>query len=72
MTLPGKNTKKVIKMNYQFVSNPQEKAQITDCILRRLPDWFGIEEAIVEYTNTVGDTVFIAAMDQDKASASLA
>jgi GNAT superfamily N-acetyltransferase len=54
-------------MNYQFISNPQEKAQITDHILRSLPDWFGIEEAIVEYTNTVGDTVFIVAMDQDKA-----
>jgi ribosomal protein S18 acetylase RimI-like enzyme len=54
-------------MNYQFVGNPELKAKITGHILRRLPNWFGIEKAIVEYASTVGDTIFIAAMNENQA-----
>ncbi|WP_032122999.1 GNAT family N-acetyltransferase [Clostridium amazonitimonense] len=31
----------------------EKKSKITNLILRALPEWFGIEEAIVEYTNGV-------------------
>lgn len=43
-----------------------EKSRVTDYILRSLPDWFGIEEAIVEYVNGVKDSDFYAAYDLDK------
>lgn len=34
----------------EFVSDTSEKSEICSRILRALPRWFGIEEAIMEYT----------------------
>ncbi|MFA9557614.1 GNAT family N-acetyltransferase [Evansella sp. AB-rgal1] len=34
----------------------QEKTRITDSILRQLPEWFGIEEALVNYVEGVVHT----------------
>ncbi|NLW21841.1 MAG: GNAT family N-acetyltransferase [Tissierellia bacterium] len=48
------------------INDPQTKSNITDFILRRLPDWFGIEEAIIEYVDKVKDTLFYAAYYDDK------
>lgn len=42
------------------------KSNITDCILRKLPEWFDIEEAIVEYVEGVKDTKFYVAYDSEK------
>ncbi|CEN24292.1 GNAT family N-acetyltransferase [Paeniclostridium sordellii] len=42
------------------------KSNITDCILRKLPEWFDIEEAIVEYVEGVKDTKFYVAYDLEK------
>ncbi|MEG2985028.1 MAG: GNAT family N-acetyltransferase [Paraclostridium sp.] len=42
------------------------KSTVTDCILRKLPEWFGIEEAIVEYVEGVKDTKFYVAYDLEK------
>ena len=49
---------KIIKL-----TNNDEKQNITNSILRELPEWFGIEEAIVEYVNGVKNTDFYAAYD---------
>ena len=45
---------------------PQSKSEITETILRSLPDWFGIEEAIQDYVKDVKDTVFFIYSHQDK------
>lgn len=52
-------------MSNVFVSavrDPELKSNITDQILRQLPDWFGIEESIVEYVRDVKETVFFQAV----------
>ncbi len=43
--------------------NNQEKQSISNSILRGLPEWFGIEEALVEYVKGVENTDFYAAYD---------
>ncbi|WP_055668682.1 GNAT family N-acetyltransferase [Desnuesiella massiliensis] len=45
------------------LSNKEEKSEITNYILRRLPEWFGIESAIVDYVKGVMNTDFYAAYD---------
>lgn len=42
------------------------KSNVTDSILRKLPEWFDIEEAIVEYVEGVKDTKFYVAYDVEK------
>lgn len=36
-------------MNVEEVAAPEERSRICDAILRTLPQWFGIEEAITRY-----------------------
>lgn len=38
----------------RVIEHIAEKEQITNRILRDLPEWFGIESAIKQYVNTVG------------------
>jgi ribosomal protein S18 acetylase RimI-like enzyme len=54
-------------MNYTIteITDPALKNRYTDGILRKLPDWFGIEEALVEYTEAVQNRPFWAAFDGD-------
>jgi ribosomal protein S18 acetylase RimI-like enzyme len=40
-----------------------EKQNICNDILRELPEWFGIESAIVKYSNEVADQLFIVARE---------
>lgn len=40
-------------MNITKITDPEQKSQICDSILRSLPLWFGIESAIVDYANDV-------------------
>lgn len=42
------------------------KSNAADCILRQLPEWFGIEEAIVDYVKGVKNSDFYAAYDSEK------
>ncbi|NRD80880.1 GNAT family N-acetyltransferase [Bacillus sp. BRMEA1] len=44
----------------------KEKSKVTNYILRRIPEWFGIEEAIKNYVKEVGDTDFYALFLEDK------
>jgi len=48
------------------ISGADEKAQICDNILRALPNWFGIEESIVDYEAGVMDKPFYCAFDGDE------
>ncbi len=41
------------------------KSKICDDILRSLPDWFGIEESIVDYVNSVSNMPFYVCFDGD-------
>lgn len=48
------------------LQSSDEKHEIANVILRQLPEWFGIEEAIVDYVNGVNDTDFYAAYNVDE------
>lgn len=43
------------------LSDNDQKSIITSSILRSLPEWFGIEKAILEYTDRVQNSDFYAA-----------
>ncbi len=43
------------------ISNPQERAELCDRILRALPDWFGIERYIAEYVQNAREQPLFAA-----------
>lgn len=45
------------------LTNNDKKQSITNSILRELPEWFGIEEGIVEYVNGVKNTDYYVAYD---------
>lgn len=47
------------------ILDKNEKTNITNHILRKLPEWFGIEESIIEYINGVKDTDFYVAYDSN-------
>lgn len=42
------------------IKDKNKKKEITNYVLRKLPEWFGIEEAIVEYVKGVSDNDFFA------------
>jgi len=48
-------------LNIKIVPQAKEKSDICELVLRALPDWFGIEEAIKEYIDGVKDTTFLSA-----------
>jgi len=54
-------------MEYKIlqIKNNAEKAEYTEVVLRKLPEWFGIEEALVEYVNTVNKYPYWAAFDKN-------
>ena len=43
------------------VSSSTEKMAIADCILRNLPEWFGIESSLREYVELASESPFFAA-----------
>lgn len=50
-----------MEVNILKISDNEKKSKIADYILRHLPEWFGIEEAIVEYVKGTQNTDFYAA-----------
>ncbi len=50
-------------ITYIEINNPDTKAAICDHICHSLPGWFGIEEAIVDYSCGVRSKPFFAAYD---------
>ena len=55
----------MVKTNEIFSAD--DKSGICNYILKALPDWFGIESAIVDYTEQVKSMPLYAAYDGDKA-----
>lgn len=53
-------------IEFREVPSPDEKSIITEAILRKLPDWFGIEESIIEYIGDVARLYFLCAFDNEK------
>ena len=49
-------------MTIKEITNPNEKAQICNTVLRALPNWFGDEGSIVDYVNDVRDMPFYCAV----------
>ena len=45
------------------VYEPNEKSNICNAILRALPNWFGIESSIIDYTEQVQSMPFYVAFD---------
>ncbi|MBD3278528.1 MAG: GNAT family N-acetyltransferase [Candidatus Aegiribacteria sp.] len=56
-----------VDLQIGFEENAGRKQQIADDILRSLPRWFGIEEAIVEYVESVKELPFITLTLSDRA-----
>lgn len=52
-------------MEIKEILDPEVKSFICNTILRELPNWFGNEAAIIDYTNKVRDMPFYAAYDND-------
>ncbi len=45
----------------RIVKLPSEKSAIAENILRKLPDWFGIESSLANYVREVADMYFLCA-----------
>jgi GNAT superfamily N-acetyltransferase len=58
---------KFIMIQIKKVNDANEKSDICDSILRVLPNWFGIEESIVDYVRQVKTLPFVAAYENDTA-----
>jgi ribosomal protein S18 acetylase RimI-like enzyme len=52
-------------IEYKEITGPDEKARICGGVLRALPDWFGIEESILDYERQVRGLPLYAAYDGD-------
>ena len=52
-------------INVRLIENENLKEEVCNDILRKLPNWFGIEESIVEYTMDSKDMIFYGAYDKD-------
>jgi ribosomal protein S18 acetylase RimI-like enzyme len=50
-------------IEYKEINGPDEKERICGGVLRALPDWFGIEESIVDYERQVRELPLYAAFD---------
>lgn len=48
------------------VNDEQEKIEISECILKSLPNWFGIPESTQEYINVSIHLPFFVAIDESK------
>jgi ribosomal protein S18 acetylase RimI-like enzyme len=56
-----KNKEVFTEIVYKAIEDKIERRKICDKVLHSLPDWFGIESAILDYIKGVGEGVFISA-----------
>lgn len=56
----------MINVEIQEVTDQLEKSVICNSILHALPNWFGVEESIVDYSNKVKSMPFFAAYHNKK------
>jgi hypothetical protein len=54
-------------MEYKIIeiNDKNKKAEYTNNILRKLPEWFGNEDGLTEYVNTVNKYPYWAAFDKE-------
>lgn len=45
------------------INDPERKSEICNSILRTLPNWFGIEASIIDYSNQVKEMPFYSAIN---------
>lgn len=50
-------------INITEVKDDQVKSDITESVLRQLPEWFGNEQSLLEYVDTVKGKMFFCAYD---------
>lgn len=50
-------------INITEVKDDQVKSDITESVLRKLPEWFGNEQSLLEYVDTVKGKMFFCAYD---------
>ncbi|HAV91577.1 TPA: hypothetical protein DCW38_00085, partial [candidate division WOR-3 bacterium] len=55
-----KNKEVFMEIVYKAIEDKIERRKICDKVLHSLPDWFGIESAILDYIKGVGEGVFIS------------
>lgn len=53
-------------MNIKEIHDKGQKKEITENILKALPDWFGIPESTQEYINESSNLPFFTAVDESK------
>ena len=56
----------VVMIGIENIKDNNEKSRITNYILRELPEWFGIEESIVEYVEEVKQYDFYGVYNQEE------
>ena len=56
----------VVMIGIENIKDNNEKSRITNYILRELPEWFGIEESIVEYVEEVKQYDFYGTYNQEE------
>ncbi|MCL2357403.1 MAG: GNAT family N-acetyltransferase [Defluviitaleaceae bacterium] len=47
------------------IYNADDKSEICNTILRKLPDWFGVESSIADYVTQVKNLPFVVVFDKD-------
>ena len=54
-------------MEYKIfkINDNTKKEEYTNNILRKLPEWFGIEESLIHYVKTVSKYPYWAAFEED-------
>ena len=52
-------------INIEKIDNPEQKSHICNTILRTLPNWFGVESAVLDFVNKTSSMPFFAAFDGD-------
>lgn len=52
------------EVNMEIVNDPDLKSQLCEEILRKIPEWFGVEASTLEYIDKVKTMYFIAAKTQ--------
>jgi ribosomal protein S18 acetylase RimI-like enzyme len=55
-----------MEYNVLEINDNLKKAEYTNDILRKLPEWFGIEDSLMEYVKTVYTYSYWAAFHQEK------
>lgn len=55
-----------MSININFENDPTKREEITNHILHALPEWFGIEESIVEYCEASRDLPMVIITEDEK------